>query len=77
MKLEKYQLYFSKTLLDYLKSKNLPHSKPSLIRYENEGIIQSPRTQVGSGKYSWRVYTGEEIEQIAEDLKNYLISKYE
>lgn len=62
MELEDNKLYLKKTLLAHLKLNGLPHSYPTLLKYERSGEIPSPRNTINS----WRAYTGIEIKEITE-----------
>lgn len=64
------KLYFKKDLLRYLKQKGLPHSKPTLLKYERMGIVPSPRRRIEGFKLAWRVYTGAMIKEIANIMKD-------
>jgi len=60
--------YHKHDLQTYLKSKGLPFSYPTILRYERAGVIPSPRRKVDDFTNKWRVYTGLEIKQIAHTL---------
>lgn len=62
------KLYYRSDLEKYLKKQGLPHSHPTIIRYEKAGIIPSPRNQIQTQKS--RVYTWEEILEIGKILKD-------
>ena len=65
-------LYFRKDLSAHLKSKGLPFTKNTILKYERLGIIPSPRSHVSTmkkGRKRWRVYTGAEIKEIAKILR--------
>ena len=73
MELDDEKIYLKKDLVSYLKSKNLPHSYPTILRYEKRGVIPSPRMNTKGMDYlnftsDWRVYTGKTIKMIAEDI---------
>jgi DNA-binding transcriptional MerR regulator len=59
MELIEGKLYLKKDLQKYLSDMGIPCSTPTLIKYEAEGIIISPRTST-----KWRVYTADEIREI-------------
>lgn len=63
------KLYFKKDLLRFLKQQGLPHSKPTLIKYEKMGVIPSPRRRIEGFKLAWRIYTGATIKEIASILR--------
>lgn len=68
MELKGDRLYYKSDLQRYLKSKNLPYSYPTILRYERLGKIPSPRRKVDDFTKQWRVYTGDEIRVIANIL---------
>ena len=52
----------------------LPHTKPTLIKYEKEGIIPIPeRIEYGNKKH--RIYTPELIKISVEKIKKYWAKK--
>jgi hypothetical protein len=66
------KLYFKKDLLTYLEQQGLPHTKPTLLRYERLGIIPSPRRRIEGFERAWRVYTGLQIKEISNILKEHI-----
>jgi hypothetical protein len=72
MKLENDKFYLKKDLLAYLKECGLPHTYPTLLSYEKKGIVPSPRRKIEGFKVAWRMYTGAEIKEIANILKEYI-----
>ena len=68
MELEDEKNYYKHDLQAYLKSKGLPYSYPTILRYERLGVIPSPRRKVDDFTGRWRTYTGIEIKQIAHIL---------
>lgn len=68
MELQSDRLYYKSDLQKYLKSRGLPFSYPTILRYERLGVIPSPRRKVDDFTKQWRVYTGDEIKVIANIL---------
>lgn len=68
MELQSDRLYYKNDLQKYLKSKGLPFSYPTILRYERLGLIPSPRRAVDDFTRKWRIYTGDEIKVIASIL---------
>lgn len=66
------KLYSKQKLLEELKNAKLPHSYPSLIRYERRGIVRRPKGEVHYKDRSWRFYTAVEIERIIQKIKKHL-----
>ena len=64
------KLYRRPALEKYLEENGLPHSHPTIIKYEKRGIIPSPRQQFDDTKYPPRAYTWDEIVQIGEILRS-------
>lgn len=63
------KVYYKGDLLAYLKSKGLPASYPTLLKYEKEGILPPPRKEkVGNFPKKWRVYTGREMKELANKM---------
>ena len=62
-------------LLKILKESGLPHSYPSLLRYERKGIIKKPKGSIHYDDRIWRFYTIEEINAIASILRRHLNKK--
>jgi len=54
LELEDQKLYFKKSLLLFLKQQGLPHSKPTLLKYEKLGLIPSPRRNIEGFSKNWR-----------------------
>jgi len=69
------KLYFKKDLQVHLKMLGLPYSYPTILSYERKGLIPSPRRNIESFKTKWRVYTGKEIKEIGESIKNMVKKK--
>lgn len=66
------KFYFKKVLLDALRSEKLPHSKPTFLKNEAEGIIPMADILVVNpwkGKEPYRVYNGKTIKKIVEILR--------
>lgn len=68
MELQSDRLYYKNDLQKYLKSRGLPYSYPTILRYERLGVIPSPRRKVDDFTRKWRVYTGDDIKVIANIL---------
>lgn len=66
------ELYSKQILLEALKEAGLPHSYPSLLRYEKKGIIQRPANEIKYPDRSWRFYTIEEIDRIVIRIRKYI-----
>ena len=69
MEIDNDKLYLKRDLQLYLKKMGLPSSYPTIIKYEKMGLIPSPRRTIAGFEHKWRLYTGEEIKDIAEILK--------
>lgn len=66
------QLHSKIVLLKTLKEAGLPHSYPSLLRYEKKGIIRRPIGEIKYPDRAWRFYTVEEINAIVGILRKHL-----
>ena len=71
MKLDDEKIYLKQDLVKYLEFRGLPHSYPTILRYEKRGVIPSPRMNIKGTEYleftnKWRVYTGKTIKDIAD-----------
>ena len=64
--MNKKQRYSSRYLQKALKEAGLAHSQPSIIRYENQGIIPIHKSPGGI-----RQYTQEQIEGIVNTLEEF------
>lgn len=69
IKIEPEKFYYFKHLREYLKSKNLIHSRPTLIKLEKRGLIPAARASIEFDVRSPRIYTGTQIIEIAEIIK--------
>lgn len=67
--IESDKYYYFKDLRAYLKSKNLLHSRPTIIKLEKRGLIPKAQASVEFDGRSPRIYTGAQIFQIAEIIK--------
>ena len=74
---EEIKFYFSRDLRGYLKSQNLPHNRSTLVHYEKQGIIPAPNKRIRMGNVEWRIYTWDEIVEIANVLREKKIIKNE
>lgn len=74
MEIDENRFYYKRDLIAYLKSQDLPHSQPTIIKYEKLGIIPSPRNSSSSN--NWRLYTGKELKDIANSLREKMKPKH-
>lgn len=64
-------------LMKALKEVKLPHTKPTLLRYERKGIIQPPKSIVKHQDRNWRIYTRAEIQECVRRVLAYQKAKYD
>ena len=55
--------YSKKHLQKALKEAGLPSSRPTLLKYEVNGVIDKPKRQAGFGHMIWNFYTQDEIDE--------------
>ncbi len=65
------KLYPKKILQKALEDANLPHSYPTLLRYEKKGLVKRPKGEIHYTDRSWRLYSEEEIAEIVEIIKKH------
>ena len=64
--------YYRRDLEKYLKWLKLPHSHPTIIKYENDGVIpKMDRLDIGNGRSNPRYYTGKQIKKIAQKIREF------
>lgn len=63
-------VYLKQHLLKALQKAGLPHSYPTLVRYEQKGIIPSSRL-ITSKNRKWRVYSEQDIADIVKVIAEY------
>jgi DNA-binding transcriptional MerR regulator len=69
------KIYRKSDLIRLLEFHGLGCSYPTIIRYEKIGLITSPRSDKPGLKDRARVYTGAQLIDIVERVKNYESSK--
>lgn len=71
------KMYMKKHLRRYLHQLGIPSSRPTILSYEQKGLIPVPKHDdiMGGFERKWAMYTGAEIIQIGESLKRKLTGK--
>ena len=69
------KLYTKKYFLQALQDAGLPFSYPTILRWEEQGIIEQPiHMQEMNGK-KWRFYTRSEIKENVEKIRQFKSKK--
>ena len=64
-------IFSKKHFLKALKEAGLPCTYPTLIKFENKGIIDKPKQMQSMNKHEWRFYTEDEMEKNIKKLRLY------
>lgn len=73
MDLKENSIYKVNVFMDHLAENGLPHTKPTIIRYEKDGIIPEARRTENNDPQTKgeRLYTAREIMENTRLIKNY------